>query len=422
MTGKGKRRGTLWKQISVAAACLVLVTAVVVTIPLGVSDHSENVTTSGDSVFDIPVYEDAFYSASDIAEVFSGPAIEGPTNRYSTVCVPDAEYLTLNALPEEEYLPIYQYGADGKASDESELISFAEVRLDRFAESLGMELPAFKISTDVALSYEPVDDSEMAYWLNAYQHERYNYIFARSQETDRTMFLDGEQITVRQKQSDGAIIESLASVKEKLFAVFGVSFTDVKVVRGFDAYSLHGVEYLAVYFYNAADHPLNEYAGKRQPYSDYISLYFDNHPNYEGDFVSDDLLTQVEVRFCESRVELTEAQAVASKAKILPLERAEEMLAAGYVFGGHACALCMEAQDKVDFAAYDYVSFEYVIRQPYGQQVSKGFPFYAFYKQIGTAENGNIYYAKTYVPAIEVTGLADYFESQAENHREEFWQ
>lgn len=50
MIGKGKRRGTFWKQMSVAAACLVLVTAVVVTIPLGRSDHSENVTTSGSNI------------------------------------------------------------------------------------------------------------------------------------------------------------------------------------------------------------------------------------------------------------------------------------------------------------------------------------------------------------------------------------
>jgi len=49
-------------------------------------------------------------------------------------------------------------------------------------------------------------------------------------------------------------------------------------------------------------------------------------------------------------------------------------------------------------------------------QASYGIPFYAFYKQIGTAENGNLIYAKTYVPAIKVRGYEEYFESQIQNH------
>ena len=44
-------------------------------------------------------------------------------------------------------------------------------------------------------------------------------------------------------------------------------------------------------------------------------------------------------------------------------------------------------------------------------------PFYAFYKNIGRSENGNLIYAKTYVPAIEVSGYKEYFESQEANHK-----
>ena len=43
-------------------------------------------------------------------------------------------------------------------------------------------------------------------------------------------------------------------------------------------------------------------------------------------------------------------------------------------------------------------------------------PFYAFYKKIGTAKNGNTIYAKTYVCAIETSGLDEYFEAQSKNH------
>ena len=48
---------------------------------------------------------------------------------------------------------------------------------------------------------------------------------------------------------------------------------------------------------------------------------------------------------------------------------------------------------------------------------SIGIPFYAFYKNIGTSANGNTIYAKTYVPAIQVSGYEEYFESQKDNHR-----
>ena len=45
-----------------------------------------------------------------------------------------------------------------------------------------------------------------------------------------------------------------------------------------------------------------------------------------------------------------------------------------------------------------------------------GVPFYTFYKQIGTSPGGNPIYAKTYVPAIEVTGMEEYFQKAMEFH------
>jgi len=75
-------------------------------------------------------------------------------------------------------------------------------------------------------------------------------------------------------------------------------------------------------------------------------------------------------------------------------------------------------QDKVDFEGYDYTGFEYVFGYDYENDCKKeGIPFYTFYKKIGKSENGNTIYAKTYVPAIEVKGYKEYFESQKEKHR-----
>ena len=62
---------------------------------------------------------------------------------------------------------------------------------------------------------------------------------------------------------------------------------------------------------------------------------------------------------------------------------------------------------------------ERILRSPYDYETEKntiGIPFYAFYKEIGTSKNGNTIYAKTYVPAIEISGLEEYFERQKDNH------
>ena len=78
----------------------------------------------------------------------------------------------------------------------------------------------------------------------------------------------------------------------------------------------------------------------------------------------------------------------------------------------------MLAQDKIDFEGYDFVDIEYVFEYSNNnEKPSIGIPFYAFYKNIGTSENGNTIYAKTYVPAIEVSGYKEYFDSQKDNHR-----
>lgn len=399
MAGKSKKRQSL-RYLGIAAACVALVGAIVA-LPMAWDR--------------VPVYDDAYFTADDLAEVFGGPAVDGPTNQYTTVSVPDASYLSLKALPEEEYLPIYQYSGEVKEDDEKELISFAEKPLFRLTEALGKEQPEYEINTNVALVYEPVDWMDRDHYVSAYQHAQYNYITCGA-DTDTPTVIDGEQIAVRQKQSDEEIIESLASVKEKLFDIFGVSFDDAKVVREFDGYSTSGVQYLDVYFYNFADHRLNQESDQVVPYSDYIRLEFDNDSNFEGDQVSDDLPTEVKIQYRSCRFKPTELRSVVAQAKLLPLEEAEKLLEKGYVFGGHSCELCMAAQDKVDFTEYDYVSLSYIFNGVYDQP-SKGFPFYAFYKKIGRSDNGNEIYAKTYVPAIEVSGLDEYFAEQTAEHQ-----
>jgi hypothetical protein len=109
---------------------------------------------------------------------------------------------------------------------------------------------------------------------------------------------------------------------------------------------------------------------------------------------------------------------VVANAKRISISEAEALLYNGYVFGGHSCPLCMLAQDKIDFEGYDFVDIEYVFEYSNKNGTpSIWIPFYACYKNIGTSENGNTIYAKTYVAAIEVSGYEEYFEGQKGKHQ-----
>lgn len=76
---------------------------------------------------------------------------------------------------------------------------------------------------------------------------------------------------------------------------------------------------------------------------------------------------------------------------------------------------CMAEQNKVDFHGYDFVGLEYIFSMD-DRKGTEAVPFYAFYKKIGTAGNGNLIYARTYVPAFAVSGYREYFEKQKEAH------
>ena len=147
-----------------------------------------------------------------------------------------------------------------------------------------------------------------------------------------------------------------------------------------------------------------------------INIEFDNNWNYEGDFVSDSILKNANIRYTQMRTDVGETIPLIAMAKKLPLEEAETLLNKGYVFSDHACPFCMSQQDQVSFMHYDYVGIEYKFGLFEAKDTTMGIPFYAFYKNIGTAQNGNKIYAKTYVPAIEVEGYEEYFEALHEKH------
>ncbi len=201
---------------------------------------------------------------------------------------------------------------------------------------------------------------------------------------------------------------------QELFAIFGVKFEDAKIVRKYDGDGEHGVSWLTIFFFDEDAHPLNQMS--EAPVSDYIRVSFDNFANFENDILSETILQDVHILYRQNRRDVRETYVESKNLKMISLSEAEEMLAKGYVFGGHACPYCMEEQEAVDFEHYDKVGMEYVMGQDDTGEELERVPFYVFYKYIKEARNGNQIYAKTYVPAIAVSGCEEYFESQKQYH------
>ena len=421
---KQKTKG-IWLRFGAIAACFVLVLSAVIVVPMLREDDPGIIPGPGPETTDnnrpnIPSWDTAQYSAEDIAKLFDSMKLDGvATNAYTKIYVPDSKYLYIGNMTDDEYLKLYQHTQTDKELNEVELNAFIDAFLPKLAESLDAPIPQYSIkennySTGNTLSAS-VDIG--SYYLSAFQNSQRNSLGLSKSEGNRQIVIDGETIQIDQRLSDEEILDSILSIKNKLFGIFGISFSNAKVVRSFGSYTKHGVERVDIYFYNGSAHELN--SSQPRPVTDYICISFDNFSNYSGDIVSDSILTVSSVHYFKNRSDISDTQYdVVANSRRISISEAEALLYNGYVFGGHSCPLCMLAQDKIDFEGYDFVDIEYVFEYSNKNETpSIGIPFYAFYKNIGTSENGNTIYAKTYVPAIEVSGYKEYFESQKDNHR-----
>ena len=418
---KAKRKNSF--HIASLAACFALIVSTVIAIPMLTENAPSGQYFSDDpsqeqseiSLPDIPVWDDANYTAEEIASLFDGMYYDGvATNAYTKVYVPDGKYLSLNPLTEQKYFPLYRWNFLSFEADEEAFREFLDAILPKLSASLAVSIPRYEIERshfnqdNLTISFPELDSPYMS---AAQTGRHYSLLLMQPYGKTQEIILDGETVQIDQRLSDQEIAESVSLIKEKLFDIFGESFPDTKIIRRYDGYSGHGATTVYVYFYDKSAHPLNEF--QTFPVSDHIYLEF------MGDIDSDGLRKASKIRYYRSRGTIEQKYSVIDTAERISLEEAESLLYNGYVFGGHSCPLCMAEQEKVDFEGYDFVSIEYVFRTDYPQDLdvpNTGIPFYAFYKQIGTAENGNLIYAKTYVPAIPVSGYTEYFEKEMENH------
>lgn len=399
---QGRRRMGIRRTL-LMAACITLAVAMVA-IPIGMlkKDTPPTVTTP---VEKLP--SRTSFSAYDIATIFAPPLYDGPTQKYQTIYVPSSEYLPLSPLSEKTTLPVYQYDYTSSDMDKEEFDQFVSDILPRFCKAAGFDLPSYEIERkstyyEATFNYNAFSRHNGAIWQNT-------GVNGFSVDVTTKFQLDGIPVVVDQTQSDEEIIASLKSLKHKLFEIFGESFSDVKIVREYDNYNPYGVDRLCIYFYNKSDNPLNTLMKTpfgsiyhQRPFSDYITLEFDDSSDHEGDRLS---------KVCIEYSQCRKAYEVCSTPfRAISLEQAEEYLDKGYIFSFHVCDLCQAQQKPVDFENYDFVTIAYQFGSANEDFPYKAVPFYVFYKYIGNSKNGNQTYAYTHVPAIEIEGIEEYFQ------------
>lgn len=398
--GEKKKRKRGWLQWSLTAACLCLAAILV----FAVSTRTFS-----------PGQRYIVYNADKIGAFFDS-AMDGLTNTYEEVYVPSVNHLkayNLLSIPSEKYLDIYETD-NTKELNQEELKDFMDPILGRFAGEANIEIPEYQIEKEP--SYNGYDflsakkmknDRFLLYATQRAEVNSFGFTQSFSALKDGSIKLGNVKIEVDQTKTDEEILSGIKPIQDKLFYIFDRKFSDVKILRKYDDDNKEGVYTLDIYFYNEDDHPLNP--KQAVPVSDYIYMEFDNINNGTYDIVSDTILTVVRVGYQQHRTNIKELY----YGKMISLEEAEELLYKGYVFGNPVCSICMQNQELVDFHDYDLVGFEYLD----SDNSTEILPFYAFYKKIGTSDNGNEVYAKTYVAAIEVTGYDEYFQKQHENHK-----
>lgn len=379
------------RRVLVRAGAMTACLALAVTVSLAIS-HSK--PTGGadteSNIQPIPSYPNAVYTAEDAARAFSGRYYaSAQTPFYETERVIDAESLHIGGIPDSEYLAVYSRNDMTAPIDELEFADFLDGILARCADITGNEAPdngyEFKAS-------EYVDDEAVSLRTTV----ELGGVSLQAEQSTCGYRVDvygcAELIHSAQLLSEPEkVAETLAAVRDAAGALFGVSFSDPAVSSYYDPTD---GQVCCIVQYGNADGT-----------DDGLRIVLDMGKPQD-----------VRVIYTSSRGRAEDRYKVTGEAKMISFEDAEALLYNGYVFGGHICGFCASQQESVDFRGYDYAGFEYVYSYGSPAEEHVGFPFYTFYKKLENDSVGNEVYAKTYVPAIELGGYEEYFESRSKLH------
>ncbi len=351
-------------------------------------------------------------SAYDIAKVTPGGVSDGVAiSSYKEVCYPADGPTSLVSIPNTKYLDIYAAKNTGKPIDKDEFESFKSNILEKLTVSLGhsVELDRAKEHEYRIYSYYTGGGHRVEFEQQAggkrdmtftYYPEALNS-FSVSKDYNSApadIKLNGRSVSIKADQTEAEILLELEWVRDILFEIIGQKLDSSRVELYYNKESSSPLPAgITVYYFNESDREIG---------GDEVMLYLSGGASS---------CTLASIRYSDFRLSSRERYGVMSRVRRLTLEDAEALLAQGYVWGGHACD-CIKEQAKIDFEEYDYVGFEYIGCEDVtvsSQNRGLSVPFYAFYKKLRTLENGNVIYAKTYVCAVDLPDLQEYFAEQA---------
>lgn len=384
-----KKPRHLWLYISAVFVCLALLAGGVILL----SNTPEN-----------PPAEVFVLQAEDLAAVFGSQVTDSAvTNRYSTVYrTPSNPAPVLYA----EYLPMYTATKPSQEITKARLQGFIDKYLEAAVGFFDVPASSYEIKMGQYTNYEAEVGTDVRYIkFSAANNLLYTHFCTLA---EKRLNINGSTVSIRTADTDGQIEDKLNSTAAHICKTFGKNYTLTKIHR---QYSAAGISSISVYLYSREETGFPENFSTAPLAPDYIRLVFGSKTNDEV-FLSD-------VQLCEAIGKWKDFYQTTAKAQMLTLEEAKELLEKGYVFGNHSCTLCMKKQPSVDFSDYTYVTIEYVFDADryLNKKERPLFPFYVFYKHLEEKENGINSYARTYVPAIQVTGLDEYFEQQAALHK-----
>lgn len=369
----------------------------VVEVPAKITDHSYN-----------------YYFLYDIYDTSS--FIGALTGWYATRKIPAGEALTLTPISTEAYLPIYE---EANSFSKDMLDSFIQQWLPAAGELTGIR------ETEYIINYSGLSGlpSPISYSAIIGSYDTKQYVQFRGSENSLLAFQCPAEAIARQEyfpsfpssDSDEAILSALDDGITYLKELLGLEIQSIRIHRLLDnslyvsSSSLLSTGNLTVTLQGYPPEGSQAYPNEIASTPAYtLTLQY----RY-SDWQNSDQLVLDKLIYGES-LDTANYFFTVGKAKTIPLSEAEELLDAGYVYSNIKCLLCREQKSDVDFSDYDAVGLVY--RQGQVGKSSWSVPFYAFYKHTQTDEDGSNNYAIAYVPAVEITGLEEYFAECTEEH------
>ena len=358
----------------------------------------------------LPTYDTPILSAYEIKDMIIFPKqndFAGPVFSLVIFEEDSDKELVLNSIPDTEYSEIYRYKG-GNATFK-----------DMYAKNMLYAASNGKISDITEAEPTSIDGYDEAYaidqstFIEFYYYDSYSAEIRINQKYDKdshtfSITFNKSSYSLDMDMSDSELEAALEPLKNDLFEIFNVSFSDVKISQS----------------------------------SHIRSIVYCDDPEaiQDSDRVVITLITdqRIMLTYCSPKPYFEEKNKEhIANAKLISLEDAEELLYKGYFYCCYGtsdhCPLCMsESIGRIYFDRYDHVSFEYSHRgDSEGYEYAIGIPYYVFYKEVSDEEYlkwlkgdyfnpNNAYevtetvYVRAYVPAIEVSGYADYFASKAQ--------